>query len=58
MRSIYERIAAPERLVFRGGSWRLPRHIADANVTGPFLEICQRHGVKTSYCMRNLIETP
>ena len=58
LRSIYETFAAPEKLVWRGGSWRLPPSIVQDKVIQPFLEICQRHGVKAKFCKQNLIETP
>jgi DNA repair photolyase len=57
MRSLYESVAAPERLVFRGGSWRLPP-AAQSAMTGPLLDICRRYGVATKCCKQNLIETP
>jgi DNA repair photolyase len=57
MRSLYESVATPERLMFRGGSWRLPPAVQSA-VTGPLLDICRRYGVKTKCCKQNLIETP
>lgn len=57
MRPLYEYIAAPERLIFRGGSWRLPPQQQSA-VTGPLLDLCRKHGVPAKHCMQNLIETP
>jgi hypothetical protein len=48
--------AAPEELVFRGGSWRLPGHAA-ALVTEPFLELCRKQGVVARCCMANLVQT-
>ncbi len=58
MRAMYEAFAAPEKLVWRGGSWRLPQDIAYSGIVHPFLDICNRHGVKAKYCKTNLIETP
>jgi hypothetical protein len=57
MRSIYETFAAPEKLVWRGGSWRLPQSTAEVKVVRPFLEICQRINVPAKFCKQNLIET-
>ena len=57
MRSLYEFVAAPERLTFRGGSWRLPPAV-QSDVTGRLLAICRRHGVPAKCCKQNLIETP
>jgi DNA repair photolyase len=57
MRSLYESLAAPERLIFRGGSWRLPPAVQSA-VTAPLLDFCRRYGVPAKCCKRNLIETP
>lgn len=58
MRTAYEHFAAPEKLVFRGGSWRLPQHIAATKIIKPFLEICRREGVGAKYCKQNLTGTP
>lgn len=49
-------MAAPEKLVVRGGSWRLPPRVA-ALVTDPFVELCRKHGVSAKFCMANLVET-
>ncbi len=57
MRSLYEYVAAPQPLVFRGGSFRLPPQHQSA-VTVPFLDLCRKHGVPAKHCMQNLIETP
>jgi DNA repair photolyase len=57
MRSMYESLAAPDGLEFRGGSWRLPPTVQSA-VTGPLLDLCRRYGVSAKCCKQNLIETP
>jgi DNA repair photolyase len=57
MRSVYEAFAAPEKLVWRGGSWRLPQSTAEAKVVRPLLEICKRIDVPAKFCKQNLIET-
>ncbi len=57
MRRVYQNISAPQRPVFRGGSWRLPPDLLDA-VTSPLREMCRRHGIRAKCCMQNLIETP
>jgi len=56
MRDLYRALSAPSRPVWRGGSWRLPKEVADEHVVGPFLEMCQRAGVAAKFCMRDLIE--
>jgi DNA repair photolyase len=58
LRATYKRTAAPEKLVFRGGSWRLPQEIAQAKVVTPFLEICGRYDIRAKHCKQNLIQTP
>ena len=57
VRDLYRTLSAPGKPVWRGGSWRLPKKVADDHVVGPFLEICQRAGVAAKFCMRDLIET-
>jgi DNA repair photolyase len=58
MRQAYKAIVSPDKLVFRGGSWRLPDEIARDRVVRPFLELCEHHGVAAKYCKQNLVETP
>ena len=58
LKEVYERISEPEKLIFRGGSWRLPPRVSERHVTRPFIEMCQRKGMVAKYCMSNLIETP
>ena len=58
MRRVYDCVAAPDKPVFRGGSWRLPDASSRVRVTEPFLEACRRTGVAAKYCKHNLIETP
>jgi DNA repair photolyase len=53
---LYKAMSAPARPVRRGGSWRLPKVVADEHVVGPFLDICQRAGVAAKFCMRDLVE--
>lgn len=57
MRAMYQSLALPDRLEFRGGSWRLPP-TAQAAVTRPLLDLCCRYGVPAKCCKQNLIETP
>lgn len=54
---LYRALAWPEKLVWRGGSWRLPSLVAERYVTKPFLDICDRNGMTSKFCMRNLVET-
>ena len=58
MRQAYECAAAPSRLEFHGGAWRLPEPVADRCVTQRFLQVCERIGVKAKHCKRDLVETP
>ena len=57
-RKAYEFMAAPQRLVWRSGSWRLPNEVTRDRVTGPFLDLCRKYGVPAKFCMTNLVETP
>jgi len=57
MKSVYKAIAAPEKLDWHGGSWRLPRAIASEYVLREFLQICRREGVKARFCAQDLVET-
>jgi hypothetical protein len=54
----YEAMAAPGKLDFHGGSWRLPWPVAKAQIVKPFLQICGSRGVSVKHCKQNLIETP
>jgi len=56
LRDLYRALCAPGRPAWRGGSWRLPKQVADEHVVGPFLDICQRAGVTAKFCMRDLVE--
>jgi len=58
MRQVYEYLSASQKLVFRGGAWRLPSDVSDRYIVSPFLEICRREGVPAKHCKRNLLETP
>ena len=58
LRSAYETVASPEKLIWRGNSWRLPPNIVESKIVKPFLQLCERYGVRSKYCKRNLIETP
>ena len=58
MREVYRILAAPEKLDFHGGSWRLPPHVADEHVVRSFLDLCRRHGVGAKHCRQDLIQTP
>jgi len=58
MLAAYRHLAGASGLEFRGGSWRLPRAIAQACVVEPFLNVCQRRGLTAKFCMQNLISTP
>ena len=58
IRMVYQHLTAPEKLVFRGGSWRLPQHVAETEVLGEFLAICKREDMPAKHCKQNLLETP
>ncbi len=58
LREVYYAYAAPEKLVWRGGSWRLPASVIHQKVISPFLDICRDKGVSFKFCKQNLIETP
>lgn len=53
MKKVYELLAG--KLIFQGGSWRLPREIAEANISREFLQICQRHNVPCCHCIESLL---
>ena len=58
LKCVYEYIAKPDKLIFRGGSWRLPQTIAQKHIVKPFLEICDSYGMKAYFCKQNLLSTP
>ena len=58
LKRVYEHLAAPNRLLFRGGSWRLPLAVADQHVARPFLGLCRSYGLSAQSCKQNLITTP
>ena len=58
MKRVYQHLSPRQSLIFRGGSWRLPEDVADQQIVGPFLEICQRYSMPARACKANLIGTP
>ncbi len=58
LKQVYEHIANGEKLVFRGGSWRLSDNLAKIHIVKPFVEICNDYGMNACFCKQNLIETP
>ena len=58
LKRVYEHVAQPQRLVFHGGSWRLPHNIAQHHVVEPFLAICRRYDMPAMFCKQNLVSTP
>lgn len=58
LKQAYEHLCNPQRLVFSGGSWRLPHNIAQPHVVEPFLDICHRYNIPITYCKQNLVSTP
>ena len=57
LKRAYEHLSAPDKLIFRGGSWRLPQAISQEHVVEPFIALCRRHDLPAKFCMQNLIET-
>lgn len=58
LKQVYEYIVEPEKLIFRGGSWRLQHAVAQEHIVRPFLEICRRYNIKAVGCKQNLVSTP
>ena len=58
LKGVYEHVARPDKLVFRGGSWRLPHSIAQKHIVKPFLKICDSYDMKACFCKQNLLSTP
>lgn len=58
MKEVYRAMAYPDKPVWRGGSFRLPKEISDREIVRPFLRICEEAGVRAKFCMTNLVETP
>jgi hypothetical protein len=58
LKAACQTLVAPKKLVWRGGNWCLPSHVAEARIVRPFLDICRRRGVLAKHCKQNLIETP
>ena len=58
LKQVYEYMSKPDKLVFRGGSWRLPDNIAQKHIVKPFLEICDNYNMKAYFCKQNLLSTP
>ncbi len=58
LKRLYEHLAGPAGLVFRGGSWRLPTEIARRGIVEPLLSSCRNHNITAMFCKQNLISTP
>ncbi len=58
VRAACQACADGQTLIWRGGSWRLPHSVSQTRIVVPFLELCQKYGVRAKYCKTNLIETP
>jgi DNA repair photolyase len=58
LKKAYECMAAPQPLVWRGGSWRLPGDLAKELIVKPCRDICAKGGMPAKYCKQSLIETP
>lgn len=57
LKQVYEYMVKSDKLVFRGGSWRLPHNIAQKHIVKPFLTICDSFGMKAYFCKQNLLST-
>jgi len=57
LRGVYEALVHPEELDRQGGSWQLPRAVANKRVIREFLQLCRREGVKAKHCAKDLVET-
>jgi DNA repair photolyase len=55
---VYRALSAPDKPLWRGNSWRLPRNVSEPYVTEPFLSLCGRLQMPAKFCMKNLLETP
>jgi DNA repair photolyase len=58
LKRAYEYVAEPDKLIFRGGAWRLPNNSARKHIVKPFLEICDSYALKALFCKQNLFATP
>jgi len=58
LRAVYQATCAPDKPPWRGGSWRLPRHVAARYIAADFLRVCRHRGVQARFCMADLLETP
>lgn len=58
LKRVYEHIANLEKLIFRGGSFRLPERIVTQQIFQPFIWLCKNQGITAMHCPQNLISTP
>lgn len=58
LKRVYEHISQPEKLTFRGGSFRLPENIVKQKIFQPFVELCKSYNISALHCPQNLISTP
>jgi hypothetical protein len=58
LKRVYQHLASPGPLVYRGGSHRLPDTIAKQQIIAPFLALCRTHHQKAMFCKENLLSTP
>lgn len=58
LKQLYEYLASPQKLIYRGGSYRLPHQVLMQHVVEPFLEITRQHNMPTFFCKDNLLSTP
>ncbi|MCE5187312.1 MAG: hypothetical protein LLF76_14430 [Planctomycetaceae bacterium] len=57
LKTLYQAYAAPEKLTWQSGSWRLPHAIAMQKIVTPFLALCQTRNIEAKFCKQNLLDT-
>ena len=58
LKTVYQYLASPSRLVYRGGSHRLPDTIAQQQIVAPLTALCRTHQQEALFCKENLLATP
>ena len=58
MKAVYQAYAAPQKLIWQGNSYRLPRDAAQLKILDPFLVLCRQNNLTPKFCKQNLIQTP
>ena len=58
MKAVYQTYAEGQKLLYQGGSYRLPTQIAQQKILNPFLQLCDQNNLPAKYCRQNLLSTP